>query len=320
MKKLIYLCCLLFPLIWNSCSKDDITIIVNPGEENSGKDEGGTNTTPEIPAALQKVSFFASVESMTQTRSLSAFPQGRFATVYGFKAGGDLAGKPYSDVNYISQTQGTLSPIDSNMYLPKGIYNFYSVATNMTKDVTPSFSGGISAPLQNGVDYLWWKSGNYSIESSSENIQIMYSHMSTQVVIRLKGGTDITINSIDSAKIIPSMPGATMKLSTGEIDYATTYSSSLMNMGINQNVCQYTLLPVKTNAPLNVRFAIKINGESVARSYAVNIMLPQGMLSGGKSYLFEAIVQGQEIVFPSVTIINWVTVDETGTPLYPSQI
>ena len=44
-----------------------------------------------------------------------------------------------------------------------------------------------------------------------------------------------------------------------------------------------------------------------------------GKLAGGFSYVFSAIIDGNSVSFPNVSIKDWTEVDESGNPLYPTQ-
>ena len=90
-------------------------------------------------------------------------------------------------------------------------------------------------------------------------------------------------------------------------------------MGITGNLAQYIMLPVKTTAPLQVSFDARINDEATSRTYDVEVPLPNGELKAGESYLFKAVIEGNQITFPSVSVAGWTDVDETGNPLYPKE-
>lgn len=70
---------------------------------------------------------------------------------------------------------------------------------------------------------------------------------------------------------------------------------------------------------MTLTLEVMANGESSSRSYSVQVPVPDGALKAGNSYLFSAVIDGNTITFPSVSIKKWTEVDETGNPLYPTQ-
>ena len=130
----------------------------------------------------------------------------------------------------------------------------------------PTFTNGISEPLSNGVDYLWWHAVHQDIASSQINIPITYQHAATQVVVAITGGENITLNKILSATITPPKPGAIMDLSTGIISSEVSYDKAA-DMGINDFTVQYIMLPVKSSSPMTLTLELMVNGESFSRTY-----------------------------------------------------
>lgn len=65
---------------------------------------------------------------------------------------------------------------------------------------------------------------------------------------------------------------------------------------------------------------MRIDGEPTPRTYEVAVPLPGGALAAGDSYRFKTVIEGERIAFPSVSVTNWIDVDETGKPLYPSEL
>ncbi|MGL4292258.1 MAG: BF2992 family fimbrillin-A clan protein [Bacteroidales bacterium] len=314
-KGLVYL--FLLALIMTGCAKNENYFLFDETGSNTGN--GGSNEGDGSNKAYP-ITFNAMLESLNLSKSISAFPKNKFATVWVYNNGAAVSTTPLENANFVSKSAGALSAVGTGIALPNGEYDFYSVATNSSTDKTPTFTGGVSSALSNGIDYLWWSLPKYQISSAPANIHIIYSHSCTQIVIKLKGGTGITINSVESAKVTPPTTESTMALSTGIIPPATTLSSDYMNLGISQDVCQATILPVKSSTPFTVIFDIKVNNESFTREYKVNMPLPGNELVAGNSYLFEAIVDASTVTFPQVSVINWVTVNEEGKPLYPSEI
>ena len=59
------------------------------------------------------------------------------------------------------------------MFLSNGTYNFYAVSDNFST-IPPTFTSGVSEPLLNGIDYLWWSAIQQDVNSSQINIPIVY--------------------------------------------------------------------------------------------------------------------------------------------------
>lgn len=114
----------------------------------------------------------------------------------------NITGAPVAQGNYVTSSPGVLTGnLGYKMYLSNAIYSFYAVSCNSTSPA-PTFTNGLSEPLSNGVDYLWWHAVHQDIASSQVNIPITYQHAATQVVVAIAGGENITLNKILS---LPSL-------------------------------------------------------------------------------------------------------------------
>lgn len=316
-----------FTVVLNSCSKNinDIYITTQtPGingnnNGNNGNNGSGGSGTNDNQALLQ---FSAGIESQN-TKSVYAFPQGRFATIYSYPSGtATVSSDPTVSMSYSANSPGILSPVSGTaMYLPNGSWDFYSVATNQkTPSAIPAFSKGISGALSNGIDYLYWSVSKLTVVPPQLTVPITYSHSCTQVTVKLVNGNGIAIDSLISATITPTQPTSVMALSTGVIPPATTLSSTPVNMGVAGKVAHYTMLPVKSTSNATATFSILINGEKTARNYQVSFTMPSAGWVAGDSYVYQATVNANEIVFSPVSVRDWIPVDETNKPLYPTQI
>ncbi|MGL4781152.1 MAG: fimbrillin family protein [Bacteroidales bacterium] len=312
-------------VIISSCSKNTNEIFIIPDKDNTtnngGSDGNNGNNGNGSNQNQSLIQFTASMESVP-TKALSAFPKGFYATIMAFPGTtGSLTAAPTTSNVYQAQTAGTLSPVSgSQMYLPNGSWTFASVATNQTTNKNPSFTSGTSATLSNGIDYMYWRVNSTTVDNSQLNVPITYTHSCAQVVVKLQAGNGITINSLNSATITPSAPTGTMNLSTGVITPSTALSTTPASMGVNQLVAQYTMLPLSYTGSMTTTFSLNINNEPTARNYQVSVPVPNGTLTPGDSYVFSAVVNANEIIFTQVSVTDWVTVDETGKPLYPTQI
>ena len=276
-------------LLLGACSKNNIYINY-PDEENNGGSSGSgnddNNGNPAKENAL--ITFSASVEGRNITRAMSPMGKGlqSWLCAYTANTSNNITGAPVAQGNYVTSSPGVLTGnLGYKMYLSNAIYSFYAVSCNSTSPA-PTFTNGLSEPLSNGVDYLWWHAVHQDIASSQINIPITYQHAATQVVVAIAGGENITLNKILSATITPPKPGAIMDLSTGII----TSTLELM-----------------------------VNGESFSRTYTTPLTPPNNLLSAGNSYLFRAVINENSISFANVSVKEWTEVDESGNPLYPVQ-
>lgn len=293
------------------CSKSTINIY-------DGKEESGTSGQADEGQTL--VTFNASIESRNMTRAMSPMKPGIKSHIYAYLPAASAASRETLAAQgaYVTSSPGVLAGADGyKMYLPNGIYNFYSVSDNFST-FPPTFSNGESEPLFNGIDYLWWKSPQQDVTSSQINIPIVFQHACTQVVINVAGGSGVTLNKLVSATITPPAPGATMNIFTGIIPPATTYGRA-DKMGVKELTAQYIMLPLKTGTPMQLTLELNINNETDSRTFTASIPVPDGQLQAGDSYVFSAIVDGNTVSFPQVSVKDWTEVDESGNPLYPSQ-
>ena len=300
----------MFLLLLAGCNKN--TIIFEDGTTPNG------SSGNEDPGNSTLVTFNASVEGRNLLRSMSPMTKGIQSRVYVFDSSAGTKGSPEASGLYITSSPGVLTGSDGyKMFLSNGTYNFYAVSDNFST-IPPTFTSGVSEPLFNGIDYLWWSAIQQDVNSSQINIPIVYGHVATQVVVELTGGEGITINQLVSAMITPPETGATMDLGTGIITPATAFGKA-DKMGINGLTAQYIMLPIRHSAPMTLTLEISADNENSTRTYTTQIPLPDGELKAGNSYLFKAVINGNSVTLASVNVKDWTDVDETGKPLYPTQ-
>lgn len=283
-------------------------------QQDGSGNQGGSGTGSNL------VSFHASVESLNlSTKSMSPISEDTKLTIYAFH--GSMSDATTSSAvargTYTAQKTGSLTG-DSGyrMLLTNGNFDFYAVSTN-TSDMPPVFSNGISHALVNGVDYLWWNIDNYDVMGSQVTVPIVLGHAATQVSFEIDNGDGMYVTEIVSATITVPEPGAKMDLSTGVIPPATEYAEVPASMGINGMKLQYTMLPLKTDQPMQLELHLYANAEPDIKTYKVEVPVPDGELAAGNSYRFKAVIEGSDVSFPAVNVTDWVDVDETGNPLYP---
>ena len=100
-------------------------------------------------------------------------------SAYTANTSNNITGAPVAQGNYVTSSPGVLTGnLGYKMYLSNAIYSFYAVSCNSTSPA-PTFTNGLSEPLSNGVDYLWWHAVHQDIASSQINIPITYQHASS---------------------------------------------------------------------------------------------------------------------------------------------
>lgn len=309
---MIILCSL---LCFSGCTKSIINIDLGD-TPNNGTPDNNNNGSGNTKTSL--VTFHATVESRNMTRSLSPMQKGIACLIYAYKS-------PISSMDdiaeyglYVTSSAGILTGANGyKMYLPTGVYSFYAVSNNSYS--TPAqFTDGISHTLVNGVDYLWANNKLQDINTEQVSQPITFLHSATQVVFEISTDPSLKLNQLVSATITPSTPGGTMNLSNGSITPASSYAAPVQ-MGINGTLAQYTMLPLSTTAPMKLVLNVLVNNETVARTYSVDVPVPNGELKSGDSYRFSAVIGTSSVSFSDVNVVSWTDVDETGKPLYPRQ-
>lgn len=305
------------------CSKDTITIDCSSqyatSSSGSSDDSGGSDSSGDEGAATNLVGFHATVESLNMTRSMSPIAADTRVTIYAFHGATNDATTtaPMARGSYVAQAAGMLSGTNGyKMYLSNGVFDFYAVSINSNVS-PPTFSNGVSGPLSNGVDYLWWKCTDYDINASQVTVPIVLNHSATQVVVEVSAGTGVVLQQIVSATISQPQTGAVMNLADGVISPATSYASQPASMGVNGLRAQYIMLPLETDTPMTLTLSLNVNYDPTPRTYTVQVPVPDGALAAGNSYLFSAIIDANTVTFPNVGVTDWTPVDETGNPLYP---
>lgn len=293
-------------------------VFIHIGGEGPGQSGG----TPAGSDGVALVTFHAAVESRKmQTRSMSPIAQNVKAQLFAYASNGGQPGTaPVASGVYEASVAGMLSGVGGyRMYLTDGIYDFYGFSENLAYNPLP-FENGKSAPLFNGLDYLWWHGTNQDVTSSQLTVPIVFMHAATQIVFEVRGGEGVKLDSLVAAHISAPEQGAQLDLLTGVIPPTESYGNPNGDkMGINGNVAQYIMLPLKTTTPMHATFTVIVNGESDSRTYAIDIPVPNGELVAGNSYRFAIVIQANGVAFDSVNVTDWVDVDETGKPLYPVQ-
>ena len=271
MKKFVILAFSL--LLLAGCSKNEIIIY----ESSPGTNDPGNGQTSQKEDIL--ITFSASLESRKVTRSMSPMPKGLVSQIYAFETTDKNFNDPFAEGLYSTVSAGTLTGMKGyKMYLSNGSYNMYAFSEN-SSTYPPSLTDGISAPLKNGVDYLWWENLDQDITASQIHMPIVFQHIATQVVVDLSAGEGLQLDSLVSATILPPTPGASLDIETGIIEATDTYDTTPLNMGKNGFLAQAIVLPTRATTPMSMTLKILADGETTPRTYTGSIPIP-GKLAG----------------------------------------
>lgn len=306
-KTAMFMCIFLFLA---GCAKNEIIIYgSSPNDTSSGNENHNGNVL---------VSFSATLENRAVTRAMSPMAKNRISQVYAYETTDSRLKAPFTEGLYTTSSVGMLTGLQGyKMYLTDGNYNMYAFSCNSSTN-PPAVTNGITTPLKNGVDYLWWENLEQDIATSQLHIPIVYQHAAVQVVIDVSAGDGLKLDSLVSATIQPPTPGGILSLQTGIIEPADTYDTTSFGMGINKFIAQAIVLPTIATTPMPLTLTVFANGEKVPRVYTAYIPVA-GKLAGGFSYVFSVIVDENTISFSEVSIENWKEVDETGKPIYSNR-
>ena len=254
MKKFIIFACSL--LLLAGCSKNEIIIYGSSPENN----ESDNSQPSEKEDAL--ITFSASLESRKVTRSMSPMPKGLVSQIYAFETTDRNFDDPFAEGLYSTASAGVLTGLKGyKMYLSNGSYNMYAFSENSSV-YPPDLIDGISAPLKNGIDYLWWENLDQDVTTSQIHMPIVFQHVATQVVVDLSAGDGIKLDSLISASILPPTPGATLDIQTGIIESTYTYDTTPLTMGKNGFLTQAIVLPTKATHPMSLTLQILRRNDS----------------------------------------------------------
>lgn len=306
-----------------SCTKSDVDIeYCNPYDSNIGNTgnngNAGNNGSPgqDNDNTGGSINFTAMVEGLNMTRSLTPIQPNTLASVFAYDS---ISNSLVASGNYISTSIGQLDGVNGyNMYLTGGIYNFYSVSTNSTIPV-PTFTDFKSAPLSNGIDYLWWGVNNKTFSSTSPDINIIYTHRASQIVLNFSSKEGVTIDSLASVFTTAPEENETMSLKTGVITPSPNRQGGFVNqMKIENKVASSILLPAVNWNNIAVIIKAYINGKSTPTPFSAQLPIPNGTLIGGNSYQYSLVLSLDSVTVGSAEVADWKIIKDS-TPIYPSE-
>lgn len=264
---------------------------------------------------MEAVRFFASYEGEIATKATNPFTVGYKSTIIAYQSGESpltstpMAGTP---LEATSSTGSVLTP-ENPLYVPKGIYDFYSVSLNSTVSPGITFTSGVSAQLANNKDYLWAK-----VPSVNEggNVEFAYRHKAVGIEINLSQGSGISGLTVTSIKFTPSKADASSKMSlaAGEIGKAAQ-KDVLTEMALSGSKGSYIMVPLGSlSLDIEITANLTIGGTPVTgKKYLASI--PARSYEGGTLYTLNLSVSATSLTFTSTVLEDWTSQTITGVTL-----
>ncbi len=243
----------------------------------------------------------------TQTKAPTPFTDGNRATIIGYSSGESpslatpVNGTP---VNAVCNSSGNLIT-DNEIFLPKGTYDFYSVSLNNNQVAQPVFTSGVSAQLENQVDYLWSKKTSVTAGST---VAFEYFHKAVAIEIITSAGSGITNLTIEEIKITPTKPTTSSKMSLidGSISASNT-KEALTSIPVVNNIGYYIMLPLSTNTlSISIKATLNIGGINY-QNKVYTTTIPAREYFGGTLYKINLTLTALNLTFGGSTVEDWTT-------------
>lgn len=263
----------------------------------------------------QPVIFTAAYDSNTATKASQPFPEGNKASIFAYISGSSpssatmVAGTP---LEAIAQSGGVLTP-ESQLYLPKGNYDFYSVSVNNSTIPGITFTDGTSGILTNSKDYLW---ASHTSVPDGGVVNFSYTHSSTLMKFNINAGAGVSSLQVTSLKFTPSKPEtmSVMQLSTGAIT-PSSQKEILTNTTLSGNTGQYIMLPMQS---LSIDVEVIINGiigETPVTNKTYTATVPAQSYNAGTHYTINMSLSASSLSFTGSVIQDWETETISGITL-----
>ncbi len=264
----------------------------------------------ESPFADREIQFYASYQQELSTKSTTLFTTGNRAQIFAYSSTHDPAGSSCIEgtpLIAVATQGGKLEP-GSPLYLPKGLYDFYSISFNNSSVPSLNLSSGVSQPLSNGIDYLWASSKSIPEGGS---VQFAYSHRAVKLTIEIEEGDGVENLQVATIKITPPLATATttMELKSGNIVSSQALNNEKVSLEHYNNAANYIMLPITgAKLALEVSASLKI-GEVEVESKLYEVEVPQRDYLSGTHYKLTFIAGANALEFIGSTVADWVVVD-----------
>lgn len=329
------ICVLIFGLlVGTACTQNDIDINadnIQKEDNSSGRSSdsishsGDGSSLDTLYIAPIPVSFDANVYDMVveskSTPLLSPLGIGRYADIYLF-AQND---REYS-AHYVSKTIGTLSTFSGEpIYLYPGKYRVYAPGINTPNIHVPSFTNGIQHSLRNQVDYIWCSLPDMAVDKTAVTNELNFKHCCTQVLLCLSGAPGVTIMDFPVMQLTPSDPtGCVWNMYTGLITPATRISNAATMLPVtkanNSFYAQIIMMPLDLAGRMTTLITVSTSMDTNPVTIRVSLPVYQNQLLPGYTYQYNIILDKTGLHFTGVSLINWIAVDATNSPIIPIQL
>jgi len=262
-----------------------------------------------------EVQFFACYNNLPNTKATTTFTTSNKATIYACIAAAVPSSTTFvsgTPLEATSQAGGVLTPT-TPLYLPKGSYDFYSVANNTNVAAGLTFTSGVSGQLSNNIDYLWAKA---PAVSEGGIVNFTYNHKAVSLEINVAEGTGVSSLEVISIKITPSKPNtsSTMNLATGTITPSTQKDvATAMELSGKKGIM--VMLPMQSIS-LDIEVVVNaiIGGTQVNNKKYVATITPMVYIEG-TYYKLNLSVDAKEITFLEAQVEDWTTQTISATTL-----
>ncbi len=271
--------------------------------------------SPQILPAKGLMQFNAYFSPLVQTKATTPFPSGNKATIIAYATGSNLSTASPSQgtpIEAIAVAAGELTT-STPLYLPKGSYDFYSVSANNSNSPGISFSGGTSAQLSNGTDYLWAK---VSSVNEGGTVNFNFSHKAVGIEVNITPGSGLSGLNVTSIKITPSKADASsvMNLATGSIGTASS-TEALTSMNVTANKGTIIMLPLSSQS-IGIEVTIDATiGNTPVTSKVYTAEIPSQSYDSGTYYTLNLSVNATSLAFNGAQITDWTTQTISGVTL-----
>jgi hypothetical protein len=263
----------------------------------------------------QPVTFKATYDTNTATKASQPFPEGNKASIFAYTSGSSpatasmVAGTP---LEATAQSSGVLTP-ESQLYLPKGSYDFYSVSANNSTTPGLTFTNGISGILSNSKDYLW---ATHSSVQEGGVVNFSYTHSATLMEFNITAGSGVSSLQVTSLKFTPSKPESTsvMELANGSVS-PCSQKEVLTETTLSGNTGRFIMLPLQSLS-LDVQVTINaVIGDTPVTGKIYTASVPSQSYNAGTHYTINMSVSASSLSFTGSVIEDWATQTISGISL-----
>lgn len=259
---------------------------------------------PSKESALNRVEFMAS----TVETKANHFREGVTATIHCYRSMDDPASKepwPGTPIFVSSSNNGLFIPYSlKELYLPSGVYDFYSFSLNSTERPIEPIKKGYSPSLKNGIDYLWAANKSKQI-TDNQTITFMFKHLCPMVEIEFVQNIERENYTILSLYMEAPEEGSLLKLSEGKITAASKLSKEYHLVNYNKGLFYAIILPLSANLQPTIFCYLENKESGAVYLRKAKLPLPAQGLEGGRRYSYKFSITNDSIKTTGCTIEEW---------------